>query len=470
MLEQFRLKLATALMPGLLPALTSGRLNYIWTGHTVSVLPPGMLTYIQAYLENDIIFAVQDWKAKKIASCPPVLFRVRNRKAYALYRELRLKTDLPSQLKAKVQKQAALEPVESHPILDVLNNPNPMQTRYELLYALATMYDVLGTSFLYGNRLTAGVNAGQIRELWRLQEYGMLVEGYGPMRPPDQYRCVYVKEPIPARNILHLKRFNPLAELNNIPQWGMSILEPLRLSVITKHQSANEAEVESFQNRGPRKLIFPKDGATLDEFDIEQVKKVQEDLDKKLAKGSYNKVVANSVALDGIDIGSSLVDMNIIESYDTMLEKVCGVYHVRKETISAGKQSTFNNLTEARKYSLTDGVLPDLMLIYEKLNGFLVTSYNTSRDTFCLEPDTDYYHELQDDQKTKAEYLSLLALTENQRLEAFGYEPDPHPLMNVPMVPTTRVPITDFMQADPGANSPGSNASDPPQNDGSYGN
>ena len=446
MLEHFRVKLAAAIMPGILPALSRGRLNYLLTGQTISIMPSNNLTYIRAYLENDIIYAVQHWKAKKIAACPPVLFRVKNKKAFAQYQEHRRKDDSASQIRAKEYKAQALEPVDSHKILDVINNPNPMQTRFELLYALSTMYDVIGTTFLYANKLSAGMNKGQVVELWRLQEYGMMVEGYGPMSLPTLYRCLSVKDAVPAHQVLHLKRFNPLAEINSLHQWGLSILEPLRLSVIQKHQSANEAEVESFQNRGPRKLVFPKDGATLDEFDIEQVSRVQEDLDKKLSKGSYNKVIANSVALDSIDVGSSPVDLNIIESYDSMLEKTCGVYHVRKEALSAGKQSTYNNLTEARKYSITDGVVPDLMLLYEKLNAFFVATYNTDREVFHLEPDLDFFHELQDDQNKKADVLSKLALTENQRLIAMGWESFTHPMMDVPMVPTGRVPVTDFVE------------------------
>ncbi|GAB3550239.1 phage portal protein [Spirosoma fluminis] len=448
MLDKFRLKLAAALAPGVVPALASGRLNYLLTGQTISVLPSDALTYINAYLENDIVYAVQHWKAKKIAACPPVLFRVKDKAKFARYMEVRRKDDIQSKLKAKEYKEQALEPVDSHRILDVFNNPNPMQTRFELMYAVSTMYDIVGTSFLYGNKLSAGVNKGQVSELWRLQEYGMMVEGFGYMKPPTQYRVMSVKDAVPAEKVLHMKRFNPLAEIKNLPQWGLSILEPLRLSVLTKHKYANEAETEAFQNRGPRKLVFPKDGATLDEFDIEQVKQVQDDLDKKLAKGSFNKVIANTVALDGLDIGASPVDLNIIESYDAMLEKTCGVYHVRKEALSAGKQSTYNNLTEARKYSITDGVVPDLMLHYDKLNSFFVGSYNTDREQFYMEPDLDFFHELQDDQNKKADYLSKLALTENQRLEAFGYEPHPHPLMGVPMVPSGRVPITDFENMD----------------------
>lgn len=444
MLEKFRYKLATSLMPGIGQAVASGRLNYLITGKSVSVLPANSLNYIRAYLENDIIFAVQHWKSKKIASCPPVLFQVKDKKKFRKYMELRSKSDIQSQLRAKELKEQSLEPVDSHRILDVFEKPNPMQSRFELMYSMATMYDVLGTTFVYMNRLSAGLNKGQVSELWRMQEYGMQVEGFGPMTPAKQYRCLYVNDPIPAENMLHLRRFNPLAEINETPLWGLSLLEPLRLSVIQKHKDANEAEIESFQNRGPRKLIFPKDGATLDEFDIEQVKAVQDDLDKKLAKGSFNKVVANSVALDGLDVGISPVDLNIVESFDSMLEKVCGVYHVRKETLSAGKQSTYNNLTEARKYSITDGVVPDLLLLYDKLNSSFVASYNSDRETYHMEPDLDFYHELQDDQNKKADYLSKLALTENQRLEAFGYEPFKHPIMDVPMIPTGRTPITDF--------------------------
>ncbi|KAB7730148.1 phage portal protein [Rudanella paleaurantiibacter] len=452
MLKELRTKLATALMPGTLPALRSGRLNFIWTGRQVQVLPADVATYVRAYTEDDMIFSVQDWKSQKIAAAPPMLFQVKDKVKFRQYRELSRKcleqpNDRILGIARKAAREAALEPVDRHYILDVLERPNPMQTRVQLMYALATMLDVVGTVFVYGNKLDTGVNKGQVRELWRLPELGMMVEGMGLMSGPTVFRALGLREAIPADRVMMLKSFNPLAEINAQWHWGLSRLEPLRKSVLTKHAEANAAEAEAFQNRGARKLVFPK-GGNIDDLDVKQVKEVQEHLDAKLS-GGYGKVIANSMELGSIDVGSTLVDLNIIESYDAMLEKVCAVYHTRKEVHSSGKQSTFNNLTEARKSSLTDGVLPDQALIYDYLNAFFVASYNTEREQYHLEPDLDYYPELQEDNERKAKYLDHLALTENQRLEAFGYEPHDHPMMNVPMVPAGRTPVTDFVPTDP---------------------
>ncbi|GAB3324463.1 hypothetical protein GCM10027299_21740 [Larkinella ripae] len=450
-LTDFRYKLATAIMPGVATAVRAGRLNYLVTGNSLTVLPPETMTYIKAYIENDQISAVQDWKSAKVAAAPPVLYKVVNKKSFRQYRDLSRKTDALSQVQAKAAKLQALEPVDKHPALDTLECPNPMQTRVELFHAIMTMLDVAGTTFIYGNRLSSGANKGQIRELWRLPEIGMQVEGIGLMTPPTLYRSATIREAIPADKVLMLRRFNPLSELHGNLYWGLSRLEPLRESVITKHKYANAVESINFQNGGQKDFVFPK-GGNLDETSFEMGQQMTDDLNKKLRTKA--NVVGAAVELGNIKVGSPLGEMGVIESYDNMLEKVCAVYHIRKETMSSGKQSTYNNLSESRKVSLVDGVLPDQANLYDWLNRWFVASYNTDNETYWLEPDLDHYTELQEDQKTKVEVLSKLYLSENQRLEAMGWEKSTEPLMDVPMGPRDRVPITDFAAPDPSEEDP----------------
>ena len=438
--QSIRYKLATAISPGVLPAIKAGRLNYLFTGQSIQVLPMETATYIKAYCENDIIFAVQDWKSTKVAAAPPMLFQVKNQKAFRSYKELRTKNDINAQLQAKELKAIALESVDVHPMLDVLEHPNPFQTRTELFYELSAMLDVVGTTFLYGIRRYK--DKGPILELWRLPEIGMQVEGLGLQNTPTAYRSVGIAESLPASNVLMMRRFNPKAMLTNNWWWGMSRLEPLLLSVITKSDYANKAEAELFQNRGQRDLIFPENG-DMDDESLERMIQAKDDLNNRLR--APERILGFSAKLGSIKVGSSPVDLNLNESQDLMLEKTCSVYHTRKEVHSSGKQSTFNNLSEARKSSLTDGVLPDQALLYDWFNTFFVSSYNTDTEQYYMEPDLDYYPELQADQKTKAEYLSKLPLKPNQMLEAFGYEVDTeYDFMNVPMIPAGITPITDI--------------------------
>lgn len=469
-IDSLRLKLAAVIAPrqlGLLsptltplsPALTDnlGRLRFYYTGREVTLMPAETLSFIRAYIENDIVASVQNWKSEKVALPEAEVYQVKDKKTYKRYKALQESSRPGDRMRAKDLRSSAMEEVEGHPITKLLDNPNPVQSRSELLFALQTSLDITGNALLYLNRglQQASPNA-PILELWGLPTLGASMLGAGLMQPPEAYKTALIRDPIPASRVLHLRHYNPSPIDPSLWLWGLSRLESIRRSVLTKHVQANDAQIEAFQNRGTTKIVFPK-GGNMDELTPAQIEEVNAALTKKLTGKGYKAIVANSLELGSLDVGSSLVDMDILESYGEMFNTVCAVYNVRREVFMSGKSSTYNNVAEARKSSLTDGVLPDLFRTYNKLSLTLCAAYNKNSDRFVIEPDIDCFPELQDDQKKKAEYLSMLPLTPNQLLEAFGYESSDAPGMNEPTLPSGRVSVADLaapLPVDPNTTDP----------------
>ena len=86
-------------------------------------LPDGQVVWFEqsgsefmnnGYLGNHAIFTIQDWKSKKVASCPPILYEIKDDKEYKRYRML-LKDSTPeSLLRSQDIKRKALEEVENN--------------------------------------------------------------------------------------------------------------------------------------------------------------------------------------------------------------------------------------------------------------------------------------------------------------------------------------------------------------------
>lgn len=441
-LQTLRLKAAIALAPGVRNAISYGRLRPYLTGSTFAALDPNSINYLKAYEENPLIFSVQDWKASKAAAAPPILFKERNAQKFAEYNMLRQKNDYKALVEVRKIKSEAVEEVTVHPILKLINNPNQKQTRNELFADLITMYDLLGTTFLWGNRLTVGANQGQFTELFKLTEHNMMVEGMSNYTVATQYRPMDLREPILGSDVAMMHRRSPISTLNNNWIMGLSRLKPLLNSVIAKYKAATEAEGEIYQNRGVRDLIFP-DTELSDETTVEAMSNARKQFNEQIETKS--RFLAFSGRLGSIKIGSSPVDLGFKDAYRAMFEDVCSVYHVDGSVIASSTGSTFNNINSARKTSLIDGVLPDQMQLYSILNQFVCAAWNTDKDTFFLEPDLDYYPELQDEQLVKAQALALTPLRIDEYRQAMGWDMVGGEEGQVLIMPSGRQAVSDFL-------------------------
>ncbi|GAB4001572.1 hypothetical protein GCM10028807_58050 [Spirosoma daeguense] len=418
---------------------------------------PALLRY--GYMENHYVFTVADWKASRSAEAPPLLYRVKSKKHLQQYRQLFGKKGM--EVQALVARIKALEEIDEHPLLKVLRNPNPAQTWRELDYALNVYWD-FGNSLLYGVRLTAGMNKGQVREIYVLPNTLYVGE-----TPTTAGYLNYVHSTdssirIPGTDVLHLRRFNPDPLGIGGGLWGMSKLYPAR-RLLTKANQAIEAEAEMFQNRSARTIIFPKGVSYADMATIGfDGAKATEDIRKKLKQAGSGGIAGNSVELGSITLGLSPVDLDILESNKVSKEELCHLWHLHPRSvfpISDGSSMGGNQEEEANKHSIRAGVLPDLRLKAEKLTSWLCPAYG---DDLFIDFDTDVYPEMRLDGKEIAEYVDSIPLTGDERRALFKWGETGKPEMQVELIKNNLMAVSDFLiQPD--------ESQDEVENDGSYG-
>lgn len=110
------------------------------------------------------------------------------------------------------------EEVDNHPLVQLLNNPNPFASRGQLWGMAALDYHLAGNAYLLKARYDSGMLRGAVGELWRLRpdrvrvipDSERFIAGY-------EYGFGSEKVTYDARDVMHFKTLNPLDMYYGMP-------------------------------------------------------------------------------------------------------------------------------------------------------------------------------------------------------------------------------------------------------------
>lgn len=377
----------------------------------------------KGYLDNHAVFTIVDWLCKKVASAPPILYEVRDKKSYNLYRAL-LKDATPESVQnAKLLKLKALVEVENKDITRIFDTPNELMSWFEFIYGSCLYKNLVGAMYWMGVRSGSVMDPtkGKIRELWLPPAHHMVITSGGMFQPISKYHLVTNPEDkIDAANVHQIRNFSPRYETPTQHLYGLSKLYPAR-KILQKHNEGVVAEVDLFQKKGIRDIMFPKNLPDNTEVNYEQFQKTRDDWNKKINESGPGSILINDTELGSLRVGFSPDELGILESQKLTKSDFCALFHIPDIIFGWNEQTTFNNLAESRKIAFTDAVLPELEAIKDGLNTFLLKSYDDT-GKYVIDFDLEYFPEMQDDNKEKVAWLDKIPLTANEYREAFRYD------------------------------------------------
>lgn len=265
-------------------------------------------------------------------------------------------------------KQASLKlkPVqETHPLVNLLSNPNPFMTRSELFYISVAHMDLTGDCFWYTPRNGLGVPA----EVWPLVPYRVKIV-------PSKEKFISHYEvsvghgetiPIGIEEMVHLRYPNP-----DNPYYGAS---PLMAS-------AHAVDINIFQHEYQRQ--FYKNYAvpdfafvTEDRLDDITWKRMQNEIVKKYG-GSENRMIPMLLegGADFKRIGVSPKEMNWLVENKATMQSIAGIFKVPPSKI--GQEDVPNRaVAEASDYTFSKSVIePILGMIDERLTQDLAKDFD----------------------------------------------------------------------------------------------
>lgn len=176
------------------------------------------MAFGRAYSSNEIVFSAIELLASSAAE--PHISGRRHRRDKATIRaakNLHIARGLPRP-NAHLVTNGYVEELPGHPLVRLLNNPNPFVSRGQMWGTVVMDRALAGNSYQLKARVQNGAMKGAVAELWRLRPDRVrvipsktdFIEGY-------EYNTGTDKVTYPAKDIIHFKTRNPLDDYYGMP-------------------------------------------------------------------------------------------------------------------------------------------------------------------------------------------------------------------------------------------------------------
>lgn len=322
--------------------------------------------------------------------------------------------------------------LDAHPILDLINNPNPRDSRSQYLQ------QKVGFLMLSGNSYEEHVEqGGAVRELYQLRPDRMkIIPGAHGFPQAYEYTVGQRKvrfdvDPLTLRgSVRHMRLFNPTDDW-----YGMSPIEAGAYAVDTHNQAG--AWIQSLLQNSARPsgaLVVADDKALNDE----EFNRLKTQLDEQYA-GAKNagRPMLLEGGLDWKVMGLSPSDMALIETKLSAARDIALALGVPPQLLGIPGDNTYSNYQEARLAFWEDTVIPLVNMIADDWNASLGERFGG----VMLKPDFDQVPAIVEKKRSQWSMLDATqSLTLNEKREAMGYPPVDGG--DVLMVPMSSIPLS----------------------------
>ena len=259
---------------------------------------------------------------------------------------------------------------ETHPLLDLMAQPNPTQSGQEFMTSLVGFLMISGNAYTERVRIGSATREMYIQRSDRMKVIKSSTGLSGGYEYSNQGRSFRwdVDPNTQQSDILHTKLFNPLDDW-----YGMSPLEAGAYA-IDQHNLAMSWVQSLLQNsaRPSGALVSSRPNPLTDD----QFRRLKTEMDEKYS-GATNagKPMLLEGGLDWKEMGLSPVEMGIIETKSSAARDISLALGVPPQMLGIKGDSTYNNYQEARLAFWEDTVIPLVNHIAGDLNGWFADEY-----------------------------------------------------------------------------------------------
>lgn len=339
-----------------------------------------------------------------------------------------------------------------HPILNVLDRPNPWQSGAELLDALVSYFKLAGDGFLEAVMLD-----GELRELYALRPDRMAAipgrrgypQGWKYSVSSDS-SATFDMDLLPDQQlpIMHIKEFNPLDD------WmGMSPMEAAAFSIDVHNAAGGYNKALLDNSATPSGALVYKGGEDSDGvLDPDQFARLKKQMDEKHT-GTKNagKPMLLEGGLEWVTMGLTPKDMEFISGKREAAREIALAFGVPPMLLGIPGDNTYSNYSEARLAFYEETVLPLGDKILGSISNWMQPTYEGVR----LGYDVDQIEALAIKREKAWERVRAADfITTDEKREATGYgpyKPDPKAPGGSILVSGTMTPLDDmdFQQGGP---------------------
>ena len=295
------------------------------------------------------------------------------------------------------------EYVEKHPVLDILRRPNDRFTLRKFLTAWAVNKLLFGDAWVYAPRKMGkdgGVN------LYVIPSQRVAVKNGNPLFDGIELLGMASGTIINAENVFESFDYN----LDDTSLFGTSKVAAAAyyLSVMEK---GIQRQDKTLEEGGATHLITPKPDA------IGSVMPKDRDEIEKLAngKGSIGKKRALQFPVEVHQLGSTPVDLSILESHKEAVTALCFVFRLPVDLYYG--QAKYENAKEAKKTIYEQNAIPLANEFAEDLLHYL----KLDKEGYQLKVNTDHIDVLKDSTSEVLDNLGKMHASLNELRDAYGY-------------------------------------------------
>ncbi len=317
--------------------------------------------------------------------------------------------------------------LDNHPIIDLLQRPNPLQSYSEFFSSLFGYVLLSGNAYI----LKTGTERGVPRELHQLRPDRINIKGSGnPI--PDKYeyivngrvQSVYdIDQDDGFSEVKHIKLWNPLDDYYGLSPMSAAAVEVDQFNMASKHN------VNLLGNgaRPSGAVIFkPKDEAGFDVALTEsQRQQLLVDINNRFSgAGNAGRPMLLEGDFDWKEMGLSPKDMDFINLKNMAATDIALCFGVPSQLVGVPDSQTYSNVAEARLALYEETIIPHLRKIQSDMNEWLVPMFD---DRLMLEFDIDSIPALSERRRKIYENVTSAVnvgiMSRNEARAAIGLEP-----------------------------------------------
>jgi len=299
--------------------------------------------------------------------------------------------------------------ITKHELLDLINKPNPKQSKYMFIKELVSFYliaDNAYTTYTLANK--------KPKEIYNLRPDRIHIKGGNQYNLVDYYTYYTGQDSIDLepQSIMHLKDFNPLEDYEG--------LTPMRSAAksIDQNNACRAWNTALLQNGANQPGILVSETELTDEG-FERLKGEIQSKFRSKEKSGLPALLEGKLTFYATGINPKDIDWT--EAIKLSAKEIALSFGVPPEIIGDNANKTYSNYGEARKALYQETVLPIMNFIVGELNAWLTPYWGSNLE---IAYDIDSIPALNEDRKLlfnsieKANYLTI-----NEKREMMGYGP-----------------------------------------------
>lgn len=266
------------------------------------------------------------------------------------------------------------EPIEGHPLAEVLKKPNPEFSGQDMMEFLIAHLELVGNALW--QPIIVG---GKVKEIWTVMPD--LVSPI-PSDVPGEWMKGWrvtsadgIQRDVPPEQFIHFMQVDP-----GNPFWGTAPLMAAARTIDTDNEAQDTQKI-SMQNRGNPDGVFQAEAMTNEQY--EEAARVIKERYLIKEKRRLPWVVAGA---KWQQMSLTPVEMDYIASRLHNKRDIAGAFGISPIFLGDLEQSSYDNMMQARKSLYEDVVIPLLDDVKSTLNlkiapmyGDIVISYDVSR-------------------------------------------------------------------------------------------